>query len=200
MLLVSMFAFSVQAFADEGAPVYSRHTDAKTSYTEPKGDNIAMVMMVKPAYTEEYEVQFFKDWFVVLSVHANDMARSKDLQSEVGVKQEYGPNPRVNSVKVALEQANLFPRDLANDYPPPLLGSAQAAETYLMNFLPNTDKLELPSNWQLRYVKSYRYEYQGGPCHYVFNVLEGDLVLAELHVRESGEIYRMTKYEMDRLK
>lgn len=199
MLLVSLFAFSVQGFADEGAPIYNHRIDEKTSYTEPKGDNIGLITMIKPAYTEEYEIQYFKDWFVVLSVHADNEARTRDLQSEVGVKQGYGPNPRVNSVKEALERGNFFPKDLANAYPKAMIQSQEAAAEHLKNYIFGPNQLNLPQRWYVQNGNVYRPEYQGSLMQYEFFIMAGDNVFAEIVINENGEIYRRTKYEITKI-
>lgn len=192
-LLISLFSFSVAANAENGAPIYEHQLDANTSYSIPQGKNIGMIKMIKPAYVEEYEIQYFQDYFVVLFVTADDSARRQSLQSEVGVRQEYGPNPRVNAVKEKLVQGNHFPKDLANIYPDPLVPTQAEAVPYIAGFIRNNYP-ELGRDWYMDFVREYRFEYQGALQTYVYKVMvpagSTDKLWAEIHCDEEGGIYK----------
>lgn len=66
------------------------------------GNNRARVIMYKDRTTEYYDIYFTPDYFIVEKVFADDPVVTKELQAEVGLHQEYGPNPRVNEVRATL--------------------------------------------------------------------------------------------------
>ena len=66
------------------------------------GDNRARVIMYKERTTEYYDIYFTPDYFIVEKVFADDPEVTKELQAEVGLRQEYGPNPRVNEVRATV--------------------------------------------------------------------------------------------------
>ena len=66
------------------------------------GDNRARVIMYKDRTTEYYDIFFTPNYFIVEKAFADDPDVTKELQAEVGVRQEYGPNPRVNEVRETL--------------------------------------------------------------------------------------------------
>lgn len=184
-MIFTLFSYATTGLAESGAPIYT-NLDAKTAYTSANDENIALVKMIKPNYTEEYEIQFFRDFFVVVWVSANVESRSQALQSEVGVKQEYGPNPRVNSVKNALANNNLFQKSLANDYVKPAFLPDEAAARKLLNRVVNTTSPELGNKWNARLTNHYSPEYHGSKYTYVYVASKNGNDFAEYKIDESG--------------
>ncbi len=191
-MIFTLFSYATTGLTESGAPIYT-NLDAKTAYTSANDENIALVKMIKPNYTEEYEIQFFRDFFVVVWVSADVEARSQALQSEVGVKQEYGPNPRVNSVKNALDNNNLFQRALANDYVKPTFLPDKAAARKLLNRVINTTCPELGDKWNERLVKQYSPECSDSKYTYVFVVAKDGKDFAEYKIDESGWVEICTR-------
>lgn len=185
MMVIAMLGCSMQCYAENGAPIY-QPIDEKTGYTSANDENIALVKMVKPNYTEEYEIQFFRDYFVVLWVAADDAARTQALQAEVGVKQEYGPNPRVNSVKNALENNNMFPKTLANAYVKPAFIPDEKAARALLTKVIMRIRPELGGNWVPKLLTQYRPEYFGSKYTYVYAVSNSGFEFAHCMINESG--------------
>lgn len=83
---------------DESQPVPMQQRAAAIKL----GDNRARVIMYKERTTEYYDIYFAPDYFIVEKVFADDPEVTKALQAEVGLHQEYGPNPRVNEVRETL--------------------------------------------------------------------------------------------------
>ena len=63
------------------------------------GSNRAIVVMYKERCTEYYDIFFSPVYFIVEKASADDPSVAAELQKEVGVRQQYGPNPRVNLVR-----------------------------------------------------------------------------------------------------
>lgn len=191
-MLVLVLSFAVSAFAESGAPIYSYRLDDKTFYGITHDANIGMLKMVKPDYTEEYKIQYFKDYFVVLSVSSDDEERHKSLQGEIGIKQEYGDNPRVNAVKDALERKNGFIRELANEYKPYQIKDAVIARKYVDKFI-SENYPQLGENRFVEVIDSYRHEYFGALKTYVieFRIIEGNISKLQqtFHINEAAEIF-----------
>lgn len=66
------------------------------------GNNRGRVVMFKERSNEYYDIYFAPDHFIVERATADDAAVAASLQAEVGVRQEYGPNPRVREAKEKL--------------------------------------------------------------------------------------------------
>lgn len=66
------------------------------------GNHRARVIMYKERTTEYYDIYFTPDYFVVEKVFADDPEITNALQSEVGIRQKYELNPRVNEVRATL--------------------------------------------------------------------------------------------------
>lgn len=186
VMIITVLSFATVGFAENGAPIYNNRIDDKTSYSSANDMNIAMVRMEKANYTEEYEIQFFKDYFVVLFVSADDSARMQSLQSEVGVKQEYGPNPRVNSVKNALENSNQFPRSLENSYIRFANLENEEQVRALANKVVGMTRPELGSNYHINLVHKYRPEYFGAKETYVFTASNAGFDFAKYVIDAKG--------------
>lgn len=79
--------------------------DPRLTYLEnrtaayPMGSNRARVVMFKDRTTEYYEIFFTPVYFIVEKASADDPNVAAELQKEVGIRQNYGPNPRVNLVR-----------------------------------------------------------------------------------------------------
>ncbi len=186
IMVVTMLCCAAQGFAENGAPIYNHAIDEKTSYGDANDVNIALVKMVKPNYTEEYEIQFFKDYFVVVWVTADDASRRQALQAEVGLKQEYGPNPRVNAVKNGLENEDLFQQPLANRYvKPAYIADENAARALLTKAVMHT-RPDLGSNWQAKLLRHYRPEYHGSHYTYVYKATSEGRDFAEYTIDAGG--------------
>lgn len=202
-LLVTAFVLCLatpQVFAEPGSPIYSYSIDAQTSYGTGNRDNIAPVKMIKPGRMEEYEIQFFKDYFVVIFAASDNPVQHAQLQKEVGVKQKYGPNPRVNAVLTALLQKNGLPRDLANEYQPFIINNESEAGKLLYQFM-HAFHPQLGQNWFMELERSYLPEYFGSLYTYVYHVkaikgpdskLYAEYKIDELGVIEESRVKKIT--------
>lgn len=67
-------------------------------------DPFIFVKLVKPKYTEYYEVCFEHNgkYFTVLDVWCADKNHRNSLKKEIGIKQYFNKNPRMNLVKKAV--------------------------------------------------------------------------------------------------
>ena len=90
-------------------------------------------------------------------------------------------------------------KDLANDYPKAMIQNQEAAAEHLKNYLFGPNQLNLPQRWYVQNGNSYRPEYQGSLMQYEFFIMAGDNLFAEIVINENGEIYRRTKYEMNKI-
>ncbi len=192
MMVITLLSYASIGFVENGAPIYT-NLDNNTAYTSANDENIALVKMIKPNYTEEYEIQFFRDFFVVVWVSADVESRSQALQSEVGVKQEYGPNPRVNSVKKALDANNLFQRSLANDYVKPTFLPDEAAVKKLLKRVINTTRPELANKWNAKLINHYSPEYHGSKYTYIYVASKDGNEFAKYKIDESGWVEISTR-------
>ena len=112
------------------------------------------------------------------------------LQSEVGVKQSYAPNPRVNACFTAMQ--SMLPYTVANAYPVSFAADKDVAENELKKYLHHSiDKrqIRLFRQGMVAYVDSYIGN--NIPMTHVFHILDkvSKQALAEFHVSEYGDIY-----------